>query len=91
MTHAHFCGMVTHPVMALGKQRDRIYMAAFQGLLELVSVEVGSDAGNVFGRVEVEVDLAKTKDVRTHGSWKASGLTVLRVSPTHKGHSFVSL
>jgi len=54
-------------VMALGKEGDGIYMAAFERLLELFRVEVGANMGNVFGSVEVEMDLAKAKKVGTHG------------------------
>ena len=91
MPHADFRGMVTHPVMALGKQRDGIYVPSFEGFLELAGVEVGANAGNVFGGVKIEMDLAKAKDVRTHESWKASGLAGLPALPTLDARLFVSL
>ena len=52
--------------MTLGKQRDGIDVAALQAFLKLGRVEVGANAGDVFARVEIEVNLAKSEKIGTH-------------------------
>jgi hypothetical protein len=44
--------------MALGKDRDRVYMSQPEGGLEAGRIEGRADAGDLLGGVEIEVDLA---------------------------------
>src|SRR5262249_20159631 len=50
--------VVRQPVVALGEDRDRVHVPELERLLELPAAETGADVGDVFGGVEVEVNLA---------------------------------
>ena len=53
--------VITHAVMAFGKQRDRIDVTALEHFLELFGVEFIPNARDFFGRVKVEMNLAKSQ------------------------------
>ena len=59
----HFIGfgfMVCPAVVAFGEHGDRIDVADAQGILELLFIKAGADAGNVLAGVEIKVDLTKS-------------------------------
>ncbi len=62
MLPSDFRRMLTHSMMAFGKQRDRIDVTAPQHFLKLFGVEFLADRGNFFGGVEVEMNLAKAHE-----------------------------
>jgi hypothetical protein len=45
-------------MVALGENGHRIHMRLFEGRDEIGRIEVGADAANMLGCVEIEVDLA---------------------------------
>lgn len=62
MLFADFRRMITQAMVALGKQRDGIDVPAFQHLLKLLRIEFVAHAGDFFGGMKVEMNLAKTQN-----------------------------
>lgn len=62
MSLADFGVVISHAVMAFGKQRDRTDMPALEHFLELLGVEIIADAGDFFRSVKVEMNLAESQE-----------------------------
>ncbi len=59
MRTANYCGVVEPTMVALREHIDEIDAAGLQGVLKLALIEAGADIREMFGGMEIEMNLSR--------------------------------